>query len=125
MESIGRHLILELWDCNDGLNSVETVSNVLREATIACGAQLLEEFIHPFAPQGITVNALAPGFIGDTPFHDAFTPASAHAGVVPGIPMGRAGTGQGVAGVAVFLGPNPPSTVTGQVTDINRGLNPR
>ncbi len=75
------------------------------------------------APQGITVNALAPGFIGDTPFHDAFTPASAQAGIVSGIPLGRAGTVEDVAGVTVFLGSNLSSYVTGQVIDINGGLN--
>ena len=75
------------------------------------------------APQGITVNALAPGFIGDTPFHDAFTPASAQAGIVSNIPMGRAGTVEDVAGVTVFLGSDLSSYVTGQVIDINGGLN--
>ncbi len=54
MESVGRHLIMELWGCEDGLDSVEIVSRVLRESTEACGATLLEEFIHPFAPQGVT-----------------------------------------------------------------------
>jgi S-adenosylmethionine decarboxylase len=55
MESVGRHLILEMWDCEeDGLNSVEIVSRALREATEACGATLLQEMIHPFTPQGVT-----------------------------------------------------------------------
>lgn len=75
------------------------------------------------APQGITVNALAPGFIGDTPFHDAFTPVSAQAGIVSGIPMGRAGTVEDVAGATVFLSSNLSSYITGQVIDINGGLN--
>lgn len=75
------------------------------------------------APKSITVNALAPGFIGDTPFHDAFTPASAHEGIIAGIPLGRAGTVEDVAGVTVFLGSDLASYVTGQVIDVNGGLN--
>jgi S-adenosylmethionine decarboxylase len=54
MESVGRHLIMELWDCNENLDSVEAVRQALVEATAACGATLLELFVHPFTPQGIT-----------------------------------------------------------------------
>lgn len=75
------------------------------------------------AGDGITVNALAPGFIGDTPFHDAFTPPEAQAGIVAGIPLGRAGTVDDVAGVTTFLASDAAGYVTGQVIDINGGLN--
>ncbi len=54
MESVGRHLIMEMRDCNENLDSVEAVRHALTEATHACGATLLEMFIHPFTPQGIT-----------------------------------------------------------------------
>ncbi|WP_418275367.1 3-oxoacyl-ACP reductase FabG [Isoptericola jiangsuensis] len=75
------------------------------------------------AGAGVTVNALAPGFIGDTPFHDAFTPPEAQAGIVAGIPLGRAGTVEDVAAVATFLASDAAAYVTGQVLDINGGLN--
>lgn len=75
------------------------------------------------APTGTTVNALAPGFIGDTPFHDTFTPAEAQKNIVAGIPLGRAGTVEDVAGVTTFLASDAASYVTGQVMDINGGLN--
>lgn len=58
MEAIGRHLIMELWDCNSNIDSVDAVLNVLREATIACGATVIHEYIHPFHPQGITAVAV-------------------------------------------------------------------
>ncbi|MCS7002156.1 MAG: adenosylmethionine decarboxylase [Dehalococcoidia bacterium] len=54
MESVGRHLIMELWECEAGLNDPIAVSDALREATDAAGATLLEEFVHPFTPQGVT-----------------------------------------------------------------------
>lgn len=75
------------------------------------------------APSNITVNALAPGFIGDTPFHNNFTPTSAQPGIIAGVPLGRAGTVEDVAGVTTFLASDLSSYVTGQVLDINGGLN--
>ena len=54
MDSVGRHLIMEMWNCNENLDSVEAVRRALTEATEACGATLLELFVHPFTPQGIT-----------------------------------------------------------------------
>ncbi len=71
----------------------------------------------------VTVNALAPGFIGDTPFHDAFTPSEAQRSIAAGVPLGRAGTVDDVAGVTAFLASDLSSYVTGQVIDINGGLN--
>ncbi|MBH0116035.1 3-oxoacyl-ACP reductase FabG [Salinibacterium sp. NG253] len=75
------------------------------------------------APSNITVNALAPGFIGDTPFHNNFTPSSAQPGIIAGVPLGRAGTVEDVSGVTTFLASDLSSYVTGQVLDINGGLN--
>ena len=44
------------------------------------------------AADGITVNSLAPGFIGGTAFHDTFTAPEAQAAMVAGLPVGRPGT---------------------------------
>ena len=53
MKSVGRHLILELWECQE-LNSPEIVEKALREATVACKAHLLDLKVHTFSPQGVT-----------------------------------------------------------------------
>lgn len=71
------------------------------------------------APRGITVNALAPGFIEDTPFHDTFTTAASKETTIGGIPAGRAGTPGDVAGAAVWLAGPTASYVNGAVIDIN------
>lgn len=73
------------------------------------------------AADRITVNAIAPGFIGQTAFHDTYTPAEARAGMVAGIPLGREGTPDDVAGVAVFLASSLSSYLTGQLIGVNGG----
>lgn len=73
------------------------------------------------APDSVTVNAVAPGFIGQTPFHDTFTPPEAQAGIVAAVPLGRAGTADDVAETVAFLASPLSSYVTGQVVDINGG----
>lgn len=73
------------------------------------------------APQGITVNALAPGFIEATPFHDTFTTAESKSETVATIPAGRAGLPADVAGAAVWLASDLAAYVTGTVIDINGG----
>ncbi|MGC4933166.1 SDR family NAD(P)-dependent oxidoreductase [Gordonia sp. DT30] len=73
------------------------------------------------APSCITVNALAPGFIEDTPFHDTFTTAASKAATVQSIPAGRAGKPADVAGAALWLAGGLSEFVTGTVIDINGG----
>lgn len=71
------------------------------------------------APRGITVNALAPGFIEATPFHDTFTTADSKAATVEGIPVGRAGVPADVASAVVWLASPSASFVSGAIVDIN------
>jgi 3-oxoacyl-[acyl-carrier protein] reductase len=73
------------------------------------------------AGRGITVNALAPGYIDQTEFHAVHTPASEQAAQIAGIPLGRAGLPADVAGPALWLASGLASWVTGEVVDINGG----
>lgn len=76
-----------------------------------------------FAPRGIRVNCLCPGWI-DTPFNDPFW---AHAGddarerVAHAIPLGRQGTPDDVAPAAVFLAGPDAGFITGQTLVIDGG----
>ncbi|MFA9446378.1 3-oxoacyl-ACP reductase family protein [Egicoccus sp. AB-alg6-2] len=74
------------------------------------------------AADGITVNALAPGFIGQTAFHDTFTPDEARKGIVAGVPLQREGTPVDVAGAVLYLVSPLADYVTGQVLEVNGGL---
>lgn len=73
------------------------------------------------APRRITVNAVAPGFIDDTPFHETFTPPAVRAAQVGSIPLGRVGLPADVAGPTLWLASPLSSWVTGTVVDINGG----
>lgn len=73
------------------------------------------------APRRITVNAVAPGFIGDTPFHDTFTPVAARAAIGAELPLGREGRPGDVAGAVLWLCSDGASWVTGEVLNINGG----
>jgi len=74
-----------------------------------------------FAPRGITVNALAPGFIVDTPFHETFTGKENYDGIVQNIPLKRAGIPDDVAGAVLYFVSDLGGWVTGQVAEINGG----
>lgn len=73
------------------------------------------------APRGITVNAVAPGFILDTPFHEQFTPEAAQRAAVAATPVGRAGSPADIAAAVEYLVSADASFCTGVVLDLNGG----
>ncbi|MDX1815259.1 MAG: 3-oxoacyl-[acyl-carrier-protein] reductase [Thermodesulfobacteriota bacterium] len=72
------------------------------------------------ASRGVTVNAIAPGFIMTA--MTAALPENVRQGFLDQIPMGKFGTPEDVAELAVFLASEGASYVTGQVIGINGGL---
>jgi 3-oxoacyl-[acyl-carrier protein] reductase len=72
------------------------------------------------ASRGITVNAIAPGFI-TTDMTGKLT-EEVRKGFMEQIPLGRFGTPGDVAELAVYLASEGASYVTGQVIGINGGL---
>lgn len=72
-------------------------------------------------PRRITVNAVAPGFVGGTPFHATHTPEPAQRAAVAATPLGRAGEAEDVAAAVVHLVGDGASFVTGTVLDVNGG----
>lgn len=74
------------------------------------------------APQGITVNALAPGLIQGTPFHATFTKPEIQQAAIAKIPLGRGGAPEDVANAALYLASDLASFVTGAVIEINGGM---
>lgn len=74
------------------------------------------------APQGIRVNALAPGLILGTSFHATHTTPDSAQSTIAGIPLARAGTPDDVARAAVFLAGEFDGFITGATLDINGGV---
>ena len=55
MDALGKHLLLELKDCNqEVLNDLTYLENVLVSAAQEAGATVLGKYFHQFAPQGVS-----------------------------------------------------------------------
>ena len=74
------------------------------------------------ADQGITVNAVAPGLILETPFHDTFNTETGIQGTVSSTPLKRGGTPDDVAGAVLYFVSELGSFITGEIIEINGGL---
>jgi NAD(P)-dependent dehydrogenase (short-subunit alcohol dehydrogenase family) len=73
------------------------------------------------SPKGITLNAIAPGFI-DTPLtRDPSFPPELREMVLSRTPVGRAGTPEDIAYLAAFLASDRSSFITGEVLSSNGG----
>jgi 3-oxoacyl-[acyl-carrier protein] reductase len=70
--------------------------------------------------RGITVNAIAPGFI-DSGMTEALSP-EVTARYMEQIPLGRAGTADDVAAAVVFLASDEAGYITGQVLNVDGGM---
>ena len=74
-----------------------------------------------FASRGITVNAIAPGFIG-TDMTAAMDEATKEKYAAQ-IPLGRIGKPEDIANAAAFLASDDACYITGQILGVDGGLN--
>lgn len=72
------------------------------------------------ASRGVTVNAVAPGFIA-TPMTDVL-PDKVKEDLKTRIPLGRMGSARDVAAAIVFLASDEAAYITGHILDVNGGL---
>ena len=72
------------------------------------------------APRGITVNAIAPGFI-ETDMTASLSDKARNA-MLEQVPLGRAGQPEDVAAVVAFLASESASYITGQVIHVSGGM---
>lgn len=81
---------------------------------------LTKSLAKEFAARNVTVNAVAPGFIG-TDMTDAM-PEAAKQAAMAGIPAGRIGAAEEVANAVAFLAGEGASYITGQVLCVDGGM---
>lgn len=74
-----------------------------------------------FAPHGIRVNSVLPGFI-DTRFHQQFSDAARRKAIAKETPLGRNGTADDVAKAILFLASDAAEFITGEYIAVNGGL---
>lgn len=73
-------------------------------------------------PQGIRVNAVAPGLILGTSFHNTHTTKESATNTIKGIPIERAGNADDVARAVLYLASEYDGFITGATLDINGGV---
>ncbi|NSL51522.1 adenosylmethionine decarboxylase [Calidifontibacillus erzurumensis] len=55
MDTMGRHVISELWGCNEEkLNDMKWLEKTFVDAALKAGAEIREVAFHKFAPQGVS-----------------------------------------------------------------------
>jgi 3-oxoacyl-[acyl-carrier protein] reductase len=77
-----------------------------------------------FGPNGVTVNAVAPGPVDTDMLKRALPNEAARQYLIARTPLGRIGTPSDVADVVAFLASDDARWLTGQVIEISGGMNP-
>lgn len=87
------------------------------KAAVMCHTRAMAKEL---GPQGIRVNALAPGMIA-TSFHDRFTSPAARENLEKTVPLRRQGVAEDIADLVCYLAGDESTYITGTNIDINGG----
>lgn len=99
-----------------------TLGNPAYSASKSGALGLTRTLAEAWAPQGIRVNGIAPGFV-ETKLTEVMTQhPKRRAAALAGIPAGRFGTVEDMAGVALFLASPLAAYVTGQMIVVDGGM---
>jgi NAD(P)-dependent dehydrogenase (short-subunit alcohol dehydrogenase family) len=83
--------------------------------------QLVRVMAREWAPRGVTVNAVAPGYIETDLTRDYLSKPSIREDLVSLVPAGRLGTSSEVADVVLFLASDRATFITGHVLYVDGG----
>ena len=119
-----RPMMKKRWGRIINLSSVVGESGnagqVVYSASKAALLGLTRTLAREYASRGITVNAVAPGFVETDMTADL--PDEAKQGIIDQTPLGRIGRPEEVAATVVFLASEEASYITGQVVRVNGGM---
>lgn len=105
-------------------SSVASLQGVARQAHYAAGKGgvdgLVRSFSREVAADGVTVNAIAPGYI-ESPLNDMAPPGRIEA-LTESIPVGRFGFPSEIGALAAYLASDEASYLTGQIISPNGGF---
>jgi 3-oxoacyl-[acyl-carrier protein] reductase len=123
-QAILRPLLKNRWGRIINITSVVGRTGQAGQANYAASKAgmigMTQSLARELASRGITVNAVAPGYIETAMTH--VLSEDLRNSMLASIPLGRAGSDQDIAGAVAFLASDAASYITGHVLDVNGGM---
>lgn len=124
MKAVNRIMMKQRYGRIVNLSSVTGLMGNMGQTNYAAAKSgilgMTKSYAREVASRGITVNAVAPGFI-DTDMTEAM-PEGAKDKIITGIPMGRTGKPEDVAEAVAFLASEQAGYITGEVLRVDGGM---
>lgn len=124
MKAVNRIMMKQRYGRIVNLSSVTGLMGNMGQTNYAAAKAgilgMTKSYAREVASRGITVNAVAPGFI-DTDMTEAM-PEGAKDKIITGIPMGRTGKPEDVAEAVAFLASEQARYITGEVLRVDGGM---
>lgn len=124
MKAVNRIMMKQRYGRIVNLSSVTGLMGNMGQTNYAAAKAgilgMTKSYAREVASRGITVNAVAPGFI-DTDMTETM-PEGAKDKIITGIPMGRTGKPEDVAEAVAFLASEQAGYITGEVLRVDGGM---
>lgn len=124
MKAVNRIMMKQRYGRIVNLSSVTGLMGNMGQTNYAAAKAgilgMTKSYAREVASRGITVNAVAPGFI-DTDMTEAM-PEGSKDKIITGIPMGRTGKPEDVAEAVAFLASEQAGYITGEVLRVDGGM---